>query len=72
MEVQVRVETEELRSGDRIEALTAYFVMVALDTEGRPTAVPSLILATEEEERFFKEGQARYRARRISSQGASR
>jgi acyl-CoA hydrolase len=72
MEVQVRVKMEDLRSGDRIEALTAYFVMVALDTEGRPTEVPSLILATEEEERLFKEGQARYRARRASSQGAGR
>jgi acyl-CoA hydrolase len=67
MEVQVRVEMEDLRSGDRIEALTAYFVMVALDAEGRPTEVPSLILATEEEERFFNEGEARYQVRKASS-----
>jgi acyl-CoA hydrolase/ferritin len=68
MEVQVRVEMENILAGERVEALTAYFVMVALDTEGRPTEVPSLTLATEEEERLFKEGQARYRARRASSQ----
>ena len=63
---------EDLRYGDRTEALTAYFVMVALDTEGRPTEVPSLILATEEEERLFKEGQVRYKARRASTQDAGR
>jgi len=72
MEVQVRVEMEDLLTGDRVEALTAYFVMVALDAEGRPTEVPSLILATEEEGRLFSEGQARYRARRASSRGAGR
>ena len=72
MEVQVRVETEDLRNGDRVEALTAYFVMVALDTEGRPTGVPSLILATEEEEKLFNEGQERYQARKASAQGAGR
>jgi acyl-CoA hydrolase/ferritin len=67
MEVQVRVETENILAGERFEALTAYFVMVALDAEGRPTEVPSLVLATEEEERLFSEGQARYEARKAST-----
>ena len=67
MEVQIHVETEDLLAGGRVEALTAYFVMVALDAEGRPTAVPSLTLATEEEERLFNEGQARYQARRAAT-----
>jgi len=72
MEVQVQVEMEDLRHGEKVEALTAYFVMVALDAEGRPTEVPSLILATEEEEKLFKEGEARYKSRRASSQSAGR
>jgi acyl-CoA hydrolase len=67
MEVQVRVEMEDLRYDERVEALTAYFVMVALDAEGRPTTVPSLILATEEEERLFSEGKARYEARKAAT-----
>ncbi len=70
MEVQVRVETEDLVAGQRVGALTAYFVMVALDAGGRPTEVPVLILATEEEERLFGEGQARYQARKTSATGA--
>jgi acyl-CoA hydrolase/ferritin len=67
MEVQVQVETENILAGERIEALTAYFVMVALDSEGRPTEVPSLIIATEEEEKLFSEGQARYEARKAAT-----
>ena len=67
MEVQIRVETENILAGERVEALTAYFVMVALDAEGRPTGVPSLVIATEEEERLFGEGQGRYEARKAST-----
>jgi len=64
MTVQVRVDTEELLAGTKTPALTAHFVMVALDAEGRPTGVPPLILSTEEEERLFSESQARYEARK--------
>jgi len=67
MEVQVQVEMENILAGERIEALTAYFVMVALDAEGRPAEVPSLIIATEEEERLLSEGQARYEARKAAT-----
>ncbi len=70
MEVQVRIEMESLLAGERVEALTAYVVMIALDAEGRPTEVPPLIIATEEEERLFSEGQARYQARKASAAGA--
>ncbi|HEY40461.1 MAG TPA: hypothetical protein G4O18_01220 [Dehalococcoidia bacterium] len=67
MEVQVRVEMENLLAGERVEALTAYFVMVALDAEGRPATVPTLILSTEEEERLFGEGKTRYEARKAAA-----
>jgi len=69
MEVQVRIEMEDLLAGQKVEALTAYVVMVALDAQGRPTAVPPLIIATEEEERLFSEGEARYQARKASAAG---
>jgi acyl-CoA hydrolase/rubrerythrin len=64
MEVRVQVETEDLRSGERSPALTAYFVMVALDAEGRATEVPPLLLNTEEDEQLFSEANARYMARK--------
>ncbi len=60
MEVRIKVETEDLTTGFSLQALTAYYNMVALDTNGRPTHVPSLIISTEEEERLFNKRLARY------------
>ena len=42
MEVGVRVEAEDPRSGDRIHCCTAYLTFVALDASGRPTPLPEL------------------------------
>ena len=42
MEVGVRVESENVRSGERTHTSTAYLTMVALDEEGRPATVPPL------------------------------
>jgi len=67
MEVQIRVEAENLLTGGKRDALTAYYVMVAVDIEGKPVEVPPLIVSTEEEERLFDEGLARYQARKAKS-----
>jgi len=64
MEVRIEVQSEDLDSEKRITALTAYYTMVAVDSEGRPQTVPPLIIYTEEEERRFAEGQQRYDARK--------
>ena len=40
MEVGVRVESEDIRSGEVVHTCSAYLTMVALDDEGRPTEVP--------------------------------
>ncbi len=69
MEVRIDVETENLLTGQRLPALTAYYVMVAVNLEGKPIEVPPLIVITEEEERLFNEGLARYRARKGKSEG---
>lgn len=42
MEVGVRVEAEDPRSGDRIHCCSAYLTFVALDASGRPTPLPEL------------------------------
>jgi len=68
MEVLVEVETEHLLRGSRLPALTAHFVMVGLDAEGKPAEVPPLILITEEEQRLFNEASARYEARKAKSE----
>ncbi len=67
MTIQVEMETEELIAGKKFHALTAHFVMVALDAEGKPAKIPPLILNTEEEERLFNEALERYKARKATS-----
>jgi acyl-CoA hydrolase len=52
MEVGVRVEAENPRTGERRHTSTAYLTMVALDDEtGRPTPAPPLAPETEAERR---------------------
>lgn len=65
MEVQVELRTENLlESEKRIKALTAYYTMVSVNNLGQPQPIPPLILYTEEEQRFFDEGKARYEERK--------
>jgi acyl-CoA hydrolase len=59
MEVGVRVEAENIRTGDVTHTSTAYLTMVALDDEGRPTPVPPVAPETPEEQRRAREAQLR-------------
>jgi len=63
MEVGVRVEAENPRTGDVKHASTAYLTFVALDDDGRPTAVPPLSPGTQGEERRMREAEIRRRHR---------
>ncbi|MDP2728417.1 MAG: acyl-CoA thioesterase [Dehalococcoidia bacterium] len=64
MEVELEVVAEDLAAGNQTHALTAYFVMVALDDHGRPQEVYPLIIQSEEEQRRFDEGRRRYEQRK--------
>ena len=59
MEVGVRVEAENIRSGEVTDTSTAYLTMVAIDDDGRPTPVPPLAPETPDEERRAREAQLR-------------
>jgi acyl-CoA hydrolase len=59
MEVGVRVESEDVRSGEVTHTSTAYLTMVALDEEGRPTGVPPIRAETPDEQRRAREAQLR-------------
>jgi acyl-CoA hydrolase len=63
MEVGVRVEAENPRTGESRHTNTAYLTMVALDDEGRPTEVPPLEVSTADERRREQEAQVRRRNR---------
>jgi acyl-CoA hydrolase len=64
MEVGVRVEAEEPRTGKRTHTNSSYFLMVALDDQGRPVEVPRLLLETAEDLRRNEEARQRAIARR--------
>ena len=62
MEVFVTVESEDLITGEQQIALTAFFTMVSLDKNGKPSKVDGIDLedASEYEKKLYKEGEKRY------------
>jgi acyl-CoA hydrolase len=63
MEVGVRVDTENPRTGKRRHSNSAYLTMVAVDDQGKPVPVPPLLATSEEELRRESEAQLRRRNR---------
>jgi uncharacterized protein (TIGR00369 family) len=59
MEVGVRVEAENLLTGEVRHTASAYLTFVALDEKGRPIEVPPIIIETEEDNRRQCEAQLR-------------
>ena len=64
MEVGVKVEVENLRTGDRHTTGKAYLTFVAVNQDGHPIQVPYLIEPeTDDEKRRYKEAQKRRKLR---------
>ncbi len=63
MEIGVRVEAEDILTGQVTHANSGYFVYVALDENGQPVEVPPLVTETPEEERRMEEGRVRQQER---------
>jgi acyl-CoA hydrolase len=59
MEVGVRVESENPKTGERFHTASAYLTFVCLGSNGKPTAMPPLVLKTNEEIRRNREAQIR-------------
>ncbi len=59
MEVGVRIEAEDLKTGKVTHTGSSYITYVALDKSGRPTEVPRVIPETPEEKRRWREGKQR-------------
>src|SRR5207302_6244341 len=64
MEIGVRVDGEEPRTGRRHHTCTAFLTMVHLDADGRPAPVPTFTPQTPEERRLWREAEARRVQRR--------
>lgn len=69
MEVGVRVEAEDLRTGLRRHTNSCYITFVAVGDDGRPTDVPAILPETRDEQRRFEAAQTR-RARRLEERAA--
>ena len=67
LEVGVRVEAEDLRSGRTWHVGSAYLVFVSLDDDGHPQAVPPL--RTESPDELRRQSDARERRARRSRNG---
>lgn len=67
MEICCQVFSEHPQSGERLRSNTAYLTFVALDSGGKPTPVPPLLLETQEEQELYNEAKERreYRLSRL-------
>ncbi|MCA9827129.1 MAG: acyl-CoA thioesterase [Nitrosopumilus sp.] len=63
MEIEVKVEAEDIVTGIRTVTGTAFVTFVSLDKNGKPTAVPKLSLKTDDDRIKFEEGKIRMEKR---------
>ena len=61
MEVFITVESEDVISGEKQIALTAFFTMVSLDSNGKPSKVPQVTYDKDNayEAKLYREGEKR-------------
>jgi acyl-CoA hydrolase len=64
MEVGVRVEAEDMITGETRHAATAYMTFVAMAESGKPGKLPPLLLETPEDQRRFEEAKLRRSVRK--------
>ena len=60
IDVGVRVETENLNTGEIRHVASCYLTYVAVDAAGRPVPVPPLIISTEKEQGRMLRAQERH------------
>ena len=64
MEVGIRVDAENHRTGDTRHVMSCFFVMVAMGDDGEPIAIPTFEPENATEERRWKEAERRQKQRR--------
>jgi len=63
MEIYVKVQSENLYTGERRTTVTSFLTFVALDDGGKPTPVAEVYPETEEERRLYASAPERYAQR---------
>ncbi len=59
MEIGVRVEAEDMLTGNVVHVASAYLVFVATDEHGKPIPLPSLVAETDDERRRMTAAETR-------------
>lgn len=59
MEVGVRVDAEDPRTGETFHTATAYLTFVALGSNGKPIPVPGLLLESDDDKRRSEDAKRR-------------
>jgi acyl-CoA hydrolase len=72
MEVGVQIHAEDVPTGKRRHTNTCYVTFVAIDNEGRPRRVASVVPESSEEQRRYAEAEARRALRRRDLDGRQR
>jgi acyl-CoA hydrolase len=70
MEIGVRVEAEDMLTGNVVHVASAYLVFVATDAHGKPVPLPPLTAETDDERRRMKAAQQRRSLRLDRSQSS--
>lgn len=63
MEAEVQVTAENPITGERTNTNTAYLVYVGLDDDNHPTAIPQLVLETDEDKTRYEQAKLRQQRR---------
>ena len=72
MVVGLRVESENIRTGETKHCNSSYFTMVAKDEQGKSTPIPGIVLTNKEEIRRYarsitRQKEGKHRTSRFSS-----
>lgn len=72
LEVGVRIEAENLKTGEILHTGSSYLTFVAMDTKGKPVLVPQIVPETADEKRRYREATERKGQRLALAQKAKR
>ena len=70
LEIGVRIEARDLKTGSVTHTGSSYLTFVALDEQGRPTLVPDILPETADEKRRYTEAKQRHAQRLASAHDA--
>ena len=71
MEIGVRIDAENVKTGQRKHTASAYLTFVSLGEDGKPQKISDIIPETKDEKRRYKEGKERHaqRIKRLKKKG---